>query len=118
MMKIKLDENMPTELVAHLCGIGHDADTVESEGLKGCDDEAVWTACRKERRFLVTQDVAFVDIRRDLGSDHPGVLVIRAGEPGRQALLTRVQDVFAHERVEQWIGRVAVATPNKVRIRD
>lgn len=116
-MKIKLDENMPTELVDFLRGLGHDADTVESEGLKGHDDDAVWAACRAEARFLITQDVAFVDSRRDLGHDHPGVLVIRAVGPGRLAVRNRVISVFEQERVEAWIGRIAVATPKKVRVR-
>jgi hypothetical protein len=34
-VKIKLDENVPFELVAELRGGGHDVDTVADEGLTG-----------------------------------------------------------------------------------
>ena len=37
-MRIKLDENLPAELVDDLAAMGHDADTVASEGLTGFAD--------------------------------------------------------------------------------
>ena len=40
-MKFKLDENLPVELVTDLRGLGHDADTVIDEGLRGAADPAV-----------------------------------------------------------------------------
>ena len=40
-MKFKLDENLPVELMTDLRGLGHDADTVTGEGLRGAADPAV-----------------------------------------------------------------------------
>jgi predicted nuclease of predicted toxin-antitoxin system len=40
-VKIKLDENLPVELVTDLRRLGHDADTVAGEGLHGAADPAV-----------------------------------------------------------------------------
>jgi Domain of unknown function (DUF5615) len=37
-MQIKLDENLPAELVDDLTALGHDVDSVESEGLAGSFD--------------------------------------------------------------------------------
>jgi len=34
-VKFKLDENLPTELAADLRTLGHDAETVLDEGLRG-----------------------------------------------------------------------------------
>jgi predicted nuclease of predicted toxin-antitoxin system len=38
-VKIKLDENLPATLAGILARLGHDADTVVDEGLKGEPDE-------------------------------------------------------------------------------
>jgi predicted nuclease of predicted toxin-antitoxin system len=40
-VKFKLDENLPVELVTDLRRLGHDADTVAGEGLRGAADPAV-----------------------------------------------------------------------------
>ena len=50
-MKIKLDENLPATLVGILALLGHDADTVVDEGLKGEPDEVVWPAARMMAAF-------------------------------------------------------------------
>lgn len=54
-MRIKLDENLPAELVEHLATMGHDADTVIGEGLVGSLDEHVLIAARRARRVLFTR---------------------------------------------------------------
>ncbi|MCG3120897.1 MAG: hypothetical protein ALAOOOJD_03792 [bacterium] len=54
-MKIKLDENLPTALVAILDQLGHETDTVASEGLAGLDDQVIWEAAQIEQRFLITR---------------------------------------------------------------
>lgn len=49
-MKIKLDENIPLAVAELLRSLGHDVDTVVSEGLTGTDtdtdtdDDHVWQA--------------------------------------------------------------------------
>jgi predicted nuclease of predicted toxin-antitoxin system len=55
-MKIKLDENMPSSLVAALSALGHDVDTAPAEGLAGHSDPNVWRATQAAERFLITQD--------------------------------------------------------------
>ena len=37
-MRVKLDENIPVRLAGELSTLGHDVDTVASEGLKGKPD--------------------------------------------------------------------------------
>ena len=63
-MKIKLDENLPSGLAKILAQLGHDADTITDEGLAGSDDPQVWEAAQRTRRFLITQDLDFSDIRK------------------------------------------------------
>ena len=76
-MKIKLDENLPATLVGILARLGHEADTVVDEGLKGEPDEVIWPAAQNERRFLVTQDLDFSDIRKFAAGTHRGLMLAR-----------------------------------------
>ena len=116
-MRIKLDENLPLQLEPVLGALGHDVDTVASEGLAGRDDDAVWKGAQSSGRFLITQDLDFSDVRRFAPGTHHGVLLVRLGSPGRQALTQRVEAIFSTERVEEWAGCFVVATDRKLRVR-
>lgn len=116
-MKLKLDENLPQQLVPILTGLGHDVDTVPDEHLAGQDDDNVWDAAQAARRFLVTQDLDFSDARRYAPGTHHGLLLVRLPAPGRQALVERISTLFRTEAVETWEGCVVSATPKKVRVR-
>jgi predicted nuclease of predicted toxin-antitoxin system len=69
---LKLDENLPEGLVAEFAALGHDVDNVRMEGLAGRNDEDVWTSTQAARRFLITQDLDFSDIRRFQPGTHHG----------------------------------------------
>lgn len=69
-MNIKLDENLPASLVGALAKLGHDVDTVVAEGLAGETDNVVCQAAQDARRFLITQDLDFSDIRRFAPGTH------------------------------------------------
>ena len=116
-MRIKLDENLPAQLVTVLTELGHDVDTVPSEGIAGKDDAVVWQAAQAGRRFLVTQDLDFSDVRKYTPGTHHGLLLVRLPEPGRTALFERVAALFRTEGVNDWGGCMVTATPHKVRVR-
>jgi predicted nuclease of predicted toxin-antitoxin system len=63
-MQIKLDENLPAELVDDLTALGHDVDSVESEGLAGQPDLIVAAAGHRSQRVLFTLDKGLGDVRR------------------------------------------------------
>lgn len=116
-MKIKLDENLPAGLVDVLAELAHDVDTVLSEGAAGWNDESVLALAREADRFLITQDLDFADIRALSPGTHPGILVIRLREPGREALRKRIRAIFRDEDVCGWSGCFVIATEHKVRVR-
>jgi len=116
-LTIKLDENLPERLVDVLTGLGHDVDTVRSEGLIGINDFVVWDAAQSAKRFLVTQDLDFADMRRYEPGAHAGLLLVRLAKPGRDSLFERVSTLFSTEPVEEWCGCLVVATDRKIRIR-
>lgn len=97
--------------------LGHDVDTVSAEGLVGSTDGAVWDAAQSARRFLITQDLDFSDVRKLIPGRHHGVLILRLREPGREAVLNRIRTVFATENVSTWPGAFVVATDRRVRVR-
>lgn len=116
-MKIKLDENIPVRIVSILKQLGHETDTVPQEGLAGQNDTQVWEAAQKAGCFLITQDLDFSDIRRFVPGAHHGILLVRLRDPGRNALVKRIQVLFQTEEVERWQGCLVVVTERKIRIR-
>ncbi|MCL4872205.1 MAG: DUF5615 family PIN-like protein [Anaerolineae bacterium] len=116
-MNIKLDENMPANLVAILENLGHDVDTIPQENLAGVEDNQVWAAAQRENRFLITQDLDFSDLRLYAPGTHYGLLLVRMRNPGRMALTRKVEWLFQNEDVRNWQGCFIVATENKLRIR-
>jgi len=116
-MRVKLDENIPVQLVAILRKLGHDADSVRDEKLGGGTDEQVWQATQREERFLITQDLDFSDVRRFSPGTHAGVLLIRLRAPERQVLVDRVEKLFQNEFVNRWAGCFVVLTERKIRVK-
>jgi len=116
-MRVKLDENIPATLVPALSALGHDVDTVVEQGLGGLPDEDVWSAVKRDRRFLVTQDLDFSDIRTFSHGDPAGILPVRLKVPGRSTVATRIQSLFTSEDVGSWEGCVVIASDRKLRVR-
>ncbi len=116
-MRIKLGKNLPAGLVTRLSALGHDVQTVHAEGLGSEDDPPIWQACQKEKRFLVTQDLDFSDVRRSIPGTHSCILLVRLREPSRRALTERLEAVFRKEDTTDWEGCLIVATDRKLRIR-
>ena len=116
-MRIKLDENIPISLVGALAELGHDVDSVPMEGLGGEPDNVVWKAARAENRFFVTQDLDFSDVREFTPGTHGGVLLVRLRQPGREALINRIAEVFRSENITSLRGCFVVLTERKIRIR-
>lgn len=116
-MRIKLDENIPARLVFFLTNLGHDVDTVVGENLVGQDDAAIWKEAQKSKRFLITQDLDFADMRKFTPGTHHGLLLVRLRDPGRNALASRIRTIFESEQIETWQGCFVVVTERKIRIR-
>ena len=112
-MKIKLDENLPARLVSTLAALGHEVDTVASEGLAGSDDPRVWAAAQADGRFLITQDLDFADVRRFMPGSHHGVLILRVRAAGAAALFDRITRIFRFEATERSAGKTVIASDRK-----
>jgi predicted nuclease of predicted toxin-antitoxin system len=116
-VRIKLDENLPSSLVARLQGLGHDVDTVPAEKLAGRADPEIWRATQKAERILITQDLDFSDIRQFRPGLHHGLILVRLRVPGRVALARRIEEIFNSEDVTSWTRCFVVVSDLKVRVR-
>lgn len=115
-MRVKLDENIPARLARDLGELGHDVETVVSEGLTGRDDGQIWQAAQRESRFFVTQDLDFSDLRQFTPGSHAGLLLVRLRDPGRLALAAALREVFSSQAAADWQGCFIVITEKKLRV--
>ncbi len=115
-MRIKLDENLPEILVSVLKSLGHDADTVRSEGFAGHEDQVVWMEAQREKRFFITQDLDFSNIQNFAPGTHHGLLLIRLHLPGREALTGKIRQIFQREPAESWCRCFVVVSDLKIRV--
>lgn len=86
-MRFKPDENLPRQLNRLLTESGHDAVTVLDQGMDGATDSKVASACRRENRVLLTQDVDFANIRMYPPGNYPGIVVFRLPSQSRNGIL-------------------------------
>ena len=116
-MRIKLDENLGRPHVALLRRYGYEADRLYVEGLSGIDDAAVWRHVRQEKKFLITLDLGFSDVRRHRPGTHPGILLLRPRRKGRGSVMRVLRQVLAEGRLDALEGCLAVADESRTRSR-
>ena len=100
-----------------MVALGLDVHTVLDEGLGGRPDIDVWTAAQQERRFLITQDLDFSDVRRFAPGTHEGLLVVRVPDSEQWRLADYLVAWFSQPGASTWQRCFVVATPTKVRVR-
>ena len=103
-MLLKLDENLGRSHVEILRNAGYETDRVHDQGMSGWGDSAVWKRVCDEGSFFVTLDLDFADVRRYRPGSHPGILLLRAGNRNRAAVLAILQRVLNERRLDSLIG--------------
>lgn len=115
-MRIKRDENIPRRAKECLIALGHDADNVWDEKLAGSKDAHLWVVCQPNNAFLITQDLDFSDVRAFQPDAHHGILLLRLKEPGRNAVVRRLEELFRSEDVATWQRQFVIASDRKIRV--
>jgi predicted nuclease of predicted toxin-antitoxin system len=114
--RFKLDENLPRDAMAPFRDAGHEVEGVLDERLGGQGDAAVFAACQREGRVLVTLDLDFADIRQYPPGDNAGIWVLRPSTQNITHLLELIGSglqLHARESSERhlWIverGRIRI----------
>jgi predicted nuclease of predicted toxin-antitoxin system len=114
---IKADENMPRTVLQILLERGYDTLSVIEQGMGGWKDPDLWKAIQEEKRFLITADKGFADIRMFPPGSHAGILLLRPDEDGIRPLVNLLRRVLDAYSLEDFQGTVTVASPRSVRIR-
>lgn len=116
-MHIKVDEDLPAAVAAHLRGMGYEASTVTEQGMVGWIDPRLWQAVQTARQFLITADKGFGDIRQYPPGQHAGVLVLRPDEDGIKPMIDLMARVLASYDIRELDGTVTVVSPRSIRVR-
>ena len=116
-MRFKVDENLPVEVAAALNAAGHEADTVNDEGLQGKPDATIAEVCALEGRILVTLDLGFADIRTYPPQAAPGFIVMRLTRHDKEYVLRVIQGLFTLFDQEPLEHHLWIVEDTRVRIR-
>lgn len=115
-LRIKIDEDLPLEIVQELREAGHDAVTVVSQGWGGREDSFIWGCVQTEGRWLITADKGFADARKYCPSGDTGLLLLRLPRESRRGYLELVRTVLHSIELTQHAGAIIVASPAGIRV--
>jgi hypothetical protein len=85
MIAVKLDEDLPHDLIEPLRARSFDAVTVTMQSMTGTPDDQLLAAIQNEARWLFTADKGFSDIRQYVPGSHHGIVFFRADRESRTA---------------------------------
>ena len=117
-MRLKIDENLPTEFASVLRGAGLEADTVNDEKLSGIDDTVLLERCRIDHRVLITLDLDFANVRVYPPKSRAGIIVFRPiaqDKPQLVALLRRLIPLLKDRSPSQQLW---IVESDRIRYRD
>lgn len=113
-MRLLIDENISPGITAHLKAHEYDIKSI-SECCKGYADEKVAEMAIAEKRIIITYDLDFGELYRNLGASSI-ILRLRTKKP---AIVIKYLTNFLHRVKIQKIslkGRLAVITEGKARL--
>jgi predicted nuclease of predicted toxin-antitoxin system len=116
-VRVKLDENLPRDLVEVLIRRGHDVDTVLDEQLGGQADSIVVETAADGGRMVITLDRGVGDIRRFPPGSHAGVVVLRPVSQDPDSICELVDRLLDVQVLEGFNGCVVIVEPRRVRVR-
>lgn len=115
-MRLKVDENLPHELVGDLRAAGH-AETVLDEGLIGSPDSTILERVKREGLVLLTLDRGIADVRAYPPEHYSGIVLFRPRTSGRGALLAFVRRHLPALLQADLAGHLLVISEHSIRIR-
>jgi predicted nuclease of predicted toxin-antitoxin system len=112
-----LDENLPNEIAELLSAHRCDAVTVRDQGWQGMGDDQLWARGQAKRRWIVTADKEFADVRHYPPGSHAGLILLRSSEESRADYIRLADMVLQRVKLEEIGGAIVVAARRGVRVR-
>ena len=97
--------------------VGHTADTVVQEHLRGSPDADIASVCRREGRALLTLDSDFADIRLYPPDEFSGLIVLRLRVQDKPHVLGVLRRIIPLLSVEPLEGYLWIVDEERIRIR-
>jgi predicted nuclease of predicted toxin-antitoxin system len=116
-VRIKVDEDLPSQIAEIFAGYGHYASTVVEQGWTGLDDSELWMRVQRERRWMVTADKVFGNLRVYPPGKHAGVVLLRVDRESRRAYVALAQNAVQRLDLDSLAGSMIVVAPRGIRIR-
>jgi predicted nuclease of predicted toxin-antitoxin system len=116
-VQIKIDEDLPQQVVVLLRENGYQAESVVEQGMSGWKDGQLWRKIQAEKRFLVTADKGFADIRSYPPGTHAGVMLIRPDQDGIRPTVNLITKVLHSYDLGALVGKTTVVTARGIRVR-
>jgi predicted nuclease of predicted toxin-antitoxin system len=116
-LKLKIDENLPSECAVLLSNAGFEADTVVDERLAGADDSVIANRCRADDRVLVTQDLDFGNVQAYPPLQHAGILVLRPKRQDKRTVLKLMPRIILALTNRKPARELWIVEPDRIRIR-
>ena len=95
-MRFLLDENFPVSAAEFLLERGHEVFTLAETCGRGAPDEDVFASAQALGAILLTSDRDFYHTIPHLHPRHCGIVVVALRQPGRDAILSRLDWFLAN----------------------
>jgi predicted nuclease of predicted toxin-antitoxin system len=116
-VKFKIDENLPTEIIDEIRGLGRDADSVIDEGLKGSADPKILAAAKTSGEVLLTMDKGIANVRLHPPEQFEGIVLFRPKRAGRRTTFEFVRRYLPALFATKLSGRLVIVSEAGIRIR-
>jgi len=117
-MRIKLDENIDLRLTTLLKEAGHEAVTVQEQGLRGIADRELYELCKAESCILVTLDLDFSSLLYFPPEGTPGLVVLRGPNQLFATMRGLIETLIDALVKESPTNKLWIVEPGRLRIHE
>ncbi len=116
-VRVKVDEDLPTDIAHLVRAAGYDADTVYAQGHSGTPDDKLWPLVQQDQRMLLTADKGFANAQAYPPGSHAGVILFRLPRESRAGYIRLAQFLLAQVDLVDIAGAIVIVSPDAIRIR-
>lgn len=114
--RFKIDEDLPAAVAEVFRKSGYDAFTVHEQNMSGASDQELWHWVSSEKRWLLTADKGFADVRSFRPGPDTGIILFRLPRESRHAYLDLAHAMLKGFDFDRAVGATVVVTPDAIRI--